>query len=392
MEVGFASLAVVPIRYEGEVLGAVQMADERKGLASPDIVAFVEESLAPLIGEAINRFRMEESLRKGRQQVFSVLNLLPGFVALKDARRRIRFANHKFLELFSVPGERACHLVQHGRTAPCDDCHLERVLRTRQLQESDRVYPNQRVYHVWSYPFTDGDGAELVLELGLDVTEQKQLENQVLEVSELERRRVGRDLHESLGQKLAGASFLLEGLVRDRGPDGPQDDSVAAQVIGVLKDSVAHVRAITKGLDPVDLGGGGFLAGLEHLAAGAEKTYGVQCRFRCDEEPPLRDKVTATHLYHIAREAVANAARHGQAKRIEIVLTKDDRGVILWVKDDGTGIAQAGPERSGGMGLRIMRYRAGAAGGTLTVLPGPEGGTVVRCHIPGPQARKEEES
>jgi len=88
----------------------------------------------------------------------------------------------------------------------------------------------------------------------------------------------------------------------------------------------------------------------------------------------------AIHLYRIAQEAVSNALKHGQARRIEIGLTAKGRSITLAVKDNGTGIPRKLPKRKG-MGLRIMRHRAEVMGGALLVEPVPGGGTRVVCTV-----------
>ena len=92
------------------------------------------------------------------------------------------------------------------------------------------------------------------------------------------------------------------------------------------------------------------------------------------------DHSVAVHLYRIAQEAVSNAIRHGQARRIELGLTANGRSVTLAVADNGTGIPRKLPKRKG-MGLRIMRYRAEVIGGAIIVEPHPGGGTRVVCTV-----------
>lgn len=88
-----------------------------------------------------------------------------------------------------------------------------------------------------------------------------------------------------------------------------------------------------------------------------------------------------SHLYRIAAEAVANAAKHADAHTITIRLTIDDGDLVLSVEDDGVGIPDA-PIPTDGVGLRMMRYRADLIGAQLVIEPGEGGGTVVRCRLP----------
>jgi len=88
----------------------------------------------------------------------------------------------------------------------------------------------------------------------------------------------------------------------------------------------------------------------------------------------------ALNLYRIAQEAAANAVKHGKPKEITISLTRDRKGINLTVHDRGKGMALTA--RHGRMGIHIMKYRANAIGGSLTVDSKPNEGTTVTCHIP----------
>jgi signal transduction histidine kinase len=89
----------------------------------------------------------------------------------------------------------------------------------------------------------------------------------------------------------------------------------------------------------------------------------------------------ASHLFQIVEEAVNNAVRHGQAREIEITLERQPGGMSLRVRDDGVGLPKD-VDRSPGMGLRTMRYRAGVMGATFEIHSPATGGTVVSCLLP----------
>ena len=112
-----------------------------------------------------------------------------------------------------------------------------------------------------------------------------------------------------------------------------------------------------------------------------EDLFGISCDFQCEAPVLIQDNTTATHLYHIAQEAVHNVIKHGQPKSILIRLTADSGRGTLLIKDDGAGISEI-RGNSQGMGLHIMNYRAGMVGGTLEVCAAPIRGTIVTCSFP----------
>jgi signal transduction histidine kinase len=135
-----------------------------------------------------------------------------------------------------------------------------------------------------------------------------------------------------------------------------------------------------KGLDPVAPGAGGLQGSLTELAEETSKVFHVACRADIDGSVSARDDAAAAHLYYIAREAVHNAVRHGKARNVFVGLTCESGRLILEVRDDGVGLTEHA-ESSKGLGMRTMRYRAGALGAQLTVESQPDGGTVVRCAL-----------
>lgn len=213
-----------------------------------------------------------------------------------------------------------------------------------------------------------------------DMNERVRLENEIIKAGNREKLRIGRDLHDSLGQKLTGALFISKALARRK-----DDDEDAGRLTGLLKEAVTQVRRLAHGLAPVDLGDTGLCGALAHLAEETQRTYGIQCAFEKQLTLPEPTGQTAIHLYHIAQEAVSNAVRHGKAGNIRISLEITSAGGRLDVEDDGGGIPDETRRADAGIGIRMMQHRADIIGGSLSITPRPDGGTSVICHIPATQ-------
>lgn len=210
--------------------------------------------------------------------------------------------------------------------------------------------------------------------------ERRQLEDSVLRIGREERTRVGRDLHDSLGQKLTGALYLFTAWSRRHAPPGDGD---AAQIASTLKEAVTQVRRIARGLAPIALTEDGLPDALRNLAEESSALYPIGVEFYYEREGRPRDATAAEHLYLIAQEAVTNAAKHSGADRIVITLDFAPGRGILTVEDDGRGIEAApGPDAAGGNGLRIMQHRADILGGTLDIASSPATGTRISVSFP----------
>jgi PAS domain S-box-containing protein len=213
-----------------------------------------------------------------------------------------------------------------------------------------------------------------------DVTRHKELEKEVLEIASREQRRIGQDLHDGTGQELTGLSLMAESLVESLHESGANEEPLAARIAAGLKRALCQVRALSRGLVPVEVDAEGLMAALVELAARVSEVSGVRCRFECSEPVRIEDTQTATHLYRIAQEAVTNAVKHGKAHNVRVGLEAFNGRVILEVCDDGVGVEQVRLNGSG-MGLRIMEYRAGLIGAALYVGKAAPGGTLVQCTL-----------
>ncbi len=332
------------------------------------------------VQDVSERRRAEDEVRAQQQRLFSLLNMLPGYVVLLARDGVIRFANHMYLDLFGA-GEKASHYAAGpARADERGDRPPYRVLDTGRPADWEWTARDGRTYRAWGYPFSDVDGTEVVLELGIDVTAQKLLEKQVLEIGEIERERIGQDLHDTVGQNLTGAAFLCTALAERLARAGAAGAADAARIEQLLSKTIAQTRSITRGLCLVETDRHGLANAIRELAANTEEVFKVACSADCDEAARVDDTSVATHLYRIAQEAVNNALKHSKAGRIVIRLSGDDHGICLSVADDGVGLPEKLDETRG-IGLRTMRYRAAMIGGSLEMRANPGGGTLVECSL-----------
>jgi len=206
-------------------------------------------------------------------------------------------------------------------------------------------------------------------------------EGEVLEIIDGQRRRIGHELHDSLGQYLAGIVFRAKALEQTLVSQDSLHAAEASELTRLIANAISQTRGLARGLDPVEVEGDAFADSLRHLAADTEHLFGVTCLCQCPEEELGTDSRIGASLYRVAQEAVHNAIVHGEARRIEILLSVVDGGLCLLIRDQGNGF-EAGTKSQGGMGLRVMEYRARAVGGTLKITSHPGLGTEVRCLVP----------
>lgn len=213
-----------------------------------------------------------------------------------------------------------------------------------------------------------------------NITEQRELERAALEAAEHERWRLGSELHDGAGGTLAGIDMMLSALLRRLDP-ASRDARELAQIVETLRAAMQELKGIARGLAPVDLEQAGLHEALARMLDQVQAVSGVACTLH-DEGPPLAlpGAGDANHLYRIAQEAVTNAARHGEAQRVDVALLRSDRWIELRVEDDGVGFD---PSREpAGQGLRLMHYRAKRLAGRLEISRRAGGGMRVACRVP----------
>jgi signal transduction histidine kinase len=197
-----------------------------------------------------------------------------------------------------------------------------------------------------------------------------------------ERRRLARDLHDSVTQSLYGMGLHAQAAARELALEHPQK---AAQYLAEISDTseqaMAEMRLLLYQLRPPILEKEGLAAALHARLAGVEMRAGLKTDFRTnltDRLPPAVEQ----GLYYIAQEALNNALKHSRARSIVVALLQNGRAACLEIADDGVGFAAAGAREEGRMGLPDMEQRALELDGTLTVTSEPGKGACIRVDVP----------
>jgi PAS domain S-box-containing protein len=251
--------------------------------------------------------------------------------------------------------------------------------------EAQRLTKDGRLIDVWITVTTLTDKAgnlAAVATTERDITERKQLERELLAIREKEQKLIGREMHDSMGQMLTGIAVKSKGLeLKLKSKSLPRESADASEICELANETIAQTRRLARMLYPVDIETGGLVSALQGLVSSTKDLLKISCQFKCNDAVPIRDPVTARHLYRIAQEAITNAVRHGKAKNIRIELTSAKGITTLKVANDGKDFPGILAKKKG-IGLKIMEYRAKMIGSILDVGRGPKGGTIVTCRFP----------
>jgi PAS domain S-box-containing protein len=340
------------------------------------------------------RKRMELALRDSEAALRTqaiILETMQEGVVLVALDGRIKFTNHAFDRIFGrTPAELAgFSLLElfNTRQGQSPAAALEGLLEHRVRGAKRDMLFRRRDGSQFAAEILSAEielsGEKRILVVVQDVSERKQLESDITEIANRERRRLGADLHDGLGQELTGISLMLRSFAMRAGLAAFEAAPEFDEIITLVNHAIQTARKMALGISPIALERGGLLPALEHLVAWSRDSYGVDLQMRLSIRSPLLiGEPVAAHLYRIAQEAINNAVRHGRGRKITVSLRANRTLVSLSIADDGVGIAE-NAARGTGMGLKIMEYRASMIGGVFSVKRLPRGGT--RIHSVCPQ-------
>jgi signal transduction histidine kinase len=343
--------------------------------------------IAERIGEIVERKRAEEALYESESKNLALLDAIPDLMfQVNDTGILTGFHEGKF----SIPQEIAGQLIGKNiyalfaakrllpkRALDQAMAHVKQTLETGKAQIFEQHITfngDQRDFEVRMVTCTNNN----VLGIVRDITRRKRLENEIIEISGREQRRIGQDLHDSLCQHLAGIGFMgkvLEKKITEKQPLLPTDVN---EIVELIDQAITMTRGFARGLNPVRLEADGLVFALSELSVNVEKLFGIVCRFEYTDMILIHDNAVATHLYRIVQEALNNAIKHGRADTVVIMLRQEGTTCILTVQDNGLGIGNMANQGKG-IGLNIMQYRASMIGASLDVRNAEFGGTALTC-------------
>jgi len=371
-----------------------------------------------------DRQRAEDELRESKKRFQAFMNNSPASAWIKDEDGHYIYLSEPCEASFGTKpedclGKTDAELFPPERAQRFRNDDLA-VLQNDQFLEVVDEHINSRgiprVYWKLKFPLKGDNGKRYVGGIGLDVTERKQMEEELnksrdelelrvqdrtaaleraneelrqvpsrlIAALEEERKRLASELHDSIGQTLAAIKFWVEMALKlkDEG-DGTAALNHLERFIPTLQHSIEETRGIYMGLRPSMLDSVGLLATLTWLRGECMKLYPdrhVELKTEvAEEEIPENLKV---NIFRIAQEALNNIAKHSRAEWVDISISKNDHGIELVISDDGVGMnldLTLQTSTAGALGLTSMRERTELTGGRFAIESTLGEGTTIRA-------------
>ena len=375
-------------------LGLVAKIDTRE-IRRPFIrIGFIALAAALLVIFFASRifFRISKPIQQAIDQQAETFQILAQTahegIVLADTAGIIQFVNPAAEKIFGyrhgeLPGENIKRLMP-GEIRSAHDGYMKNYLQTGMAKIIGTGRQQMAVRK-------DGSRFPIYLSIGdiktshsrlfagviLDISEQQQLQREILEIPVSEQRRIGQELHDGLGQQLTGLGLLATSLVNKA---SKPEFELATRLAAGLQEAISQVRALSRGLMPVDIDSEGFTNSLENLVANIRAQSDIEIVLQIGQRIRVSDSSTALHLYRITQEAINNAIKHARARRINVEIGIHEGRGYLSVADDGIGFARS-IEKIQGLGLRIMKHRCSLIDANCTIESSHAEGTRIKCYF-----------
>lgn len=354
------------------------------------------QTIAAMFAAATARSAAEDQLAEGKNRLRLLLDQLPAIVAVVDRDMRFTSAQGAGLAALGLDPK-----AMVGRTVDLLGASTA-VAATRtalggEPTRFEHTY-NGRTFDNLVEPLRDRDGTiKGAIKLSIDITERRQAEIALADsreqlrrlssalnhLQEAERRRIAREVHDELGQRLTSLRLDLD-LLRKEWCGGALEQANAriAAMFDLIDETLGTVRRVATALRPAVLDDFGFRAALEQELASFRKRTGITTTASFCPDDLAVDADRATALYRIVQEALTNIARHAGATSVEVHIEATSDEICAEIVDDGRGITAAEIDSETTLGLLGMRERANALGGSVIIEGSPGRGTRVLVKIP----------
>lgn len=402
---GFLSIAIIPIRYHEKILGAIHLADRRKDMVPLKLVNFIESVVTPLIGEAIQKFMVEENLRESKENLSRAQHIAHLGNWIWDVKKDKLTWSEEVYRIFGLSTEQELTFETFLEYVHPEDKNSVKKAVTNALYgkaydiEHRIILPDGEIRFVHEQgEVLFGESGEPVEMLGTaqDITERKMAEIELMDsreqlrnlflhiqkVREEERMKIAQEIHDELGQTLTALKIDISMLSGKLYPDHKNLIDKTESMIKRIDETIQSVKKICTELRPPILDHFGITAAIEWYVDEFKKRTGINCNVSFEPNEINLNQELSTALFRICQEALTNVSRHAEASEVNLNLRLKNEKVLLEIKDNGKGIKEEELSKPKSFGIMGIKERVNFLGGNVKINGIKGEGTYMSVSIP----------
>jgi PAS domain S-box-containing protein len=400
--------ASVPLEVGGEVFGAITFATPaRRVVWSEDLIQRLK-MLAEIFSNAIGRKQAEARRRETEERFQLVANTAPVLIWMSGTDKLCNYFNQGWLDFTGRPleaelGNGWADGVHSADLQSCMESYSEAFERRQRFAMVYRLRRHDGEFR-WildvGVPRFNADGSFAgYIGSGMDVTVHKEAEQALATVSgrliqaqEEERRRIARELHDDISQRLALLSVELQGLANVRPKSSAELRDRTDQLLKRISDMASDIHALSHRLHSSKLDYVGAVAAMAGFCNEITAQTGLLIDFEHADAPKFLPQDISLCLFRVLQEGLRNAVKYSGTRNFNVQLRGVPGAILLLMRDSGAGFDPEAAMKNGGLGLISMRERVSLVKGTISITSKPMAGTEIRIQIPIPQADEVGES
>ena len=330
------------------------------------------ETNSKLICEIAERVAAEDKIRAAEEMLRALFNATTETIMMVDPEGIIHAINDIGARRFNREAEDLIGTCVYdyipGDVAQSRREKVEEVVRTGKpvrFEDERRGH----IYDLSMHPIFSRDLKVVnVTFFARDISPLLKLQKEIISISDNERRMLGQDLHDDLGQYLTGISYMITVLEQEMEEKSSDEISQVQEISIHIKNAIERLRRLARGLSPVSIADNDFLMAVSEMCLEVERIFRISCRLETRGSVEIENNYTATHLFYIAQESINNALKHGKAQQIVVFIEGGALPLHMRIENDINMRDRVPGKGSRGIGIDIMKYRANIIGAEIEII------------------------
>ncbi len=318
--------------------------------------------ISVFVRDVTKQNKAETERKQALIELDKIMNLLPVSICIINSNKEIIRFNKTFGDLFLKKKEsknRKCYEVLPNKMCGANSCPFENIQSGNQefqITYTSGAEDKKFLVRATDFSYLSDNNNKYILLSLTDITEYNKLIHIASNAIENERKEIGQQLHDGVGQKLTGLSFLLSTIKKVINDCAPERNDIINVFVDNLHESIEMIRNISKGLWPINIKKHGFSNSIYELVENFSSVYNKKIELFFKKPIEFNDTFIANNLYFILQEALLNAIKHGTNEHVTLIINSNSSEINITIENHI--FEKQSVKKTTGIGNFIMQYRA----------------------------------